>query len=300
MIKQIYMATYSIKDLENLSGIKAHTIRIWEKRYNLVCPQRTDTNIRYYTDEDLKRLLNISILNKRGFKISKIADLNSDQLSEHIWNLSTQTYNTEAQIENMVIAMVDLDEVKINQILSDSIDKVGFETTILNLIYPFFNRVGILWQTGNINPAQEHFISNLIRQKMLAAIDKLYINPEVKNKTFVLFLPEGELHEIALLFLYFLVKKQGFKVIYLGQSVPLSDLYEVQQSVHADYFITYFTSVQRLQEIEDILNSLSDKFRKSKILVAGSHMESYYKELPNNVEKVVTISEMMTYLKEYV
>ena len=153
------MSTYSIKDLEQISGIKAHTIRIWEKRYNIVSPLRTNTNIRFYTDGDLKRLLNVSILNRNGFKISNIVRLSKEEILRSVMETSISYMNFESQIENLVIAMIDMDEIKFEKTLSNSILKLGFEETVSNIIFPFLEKTGILWQIGTINPAQEHFIS---------------------------------------------------------------------------------------------------------------------------------------------
>ena len=167
------MATYSIKDIEHLSGIKAHTLRIWEKRYNIIVPKRTQTNIRYYDDEDLKRLLNVSVLNRYGYKISSIANLHEKEIRNEILAITSKYGDLSAQIENLIVAMVDFDKAYFDKIFNKSIMSRGLEETMLKVIYPFFEKIGILWQTGNINPAQEHFISNLIRQKLIVAIDDL-------------------------------------------------------------------------------------------------------------------------------
>ncbi|MFW5979061.1 MAG: MerR family transcriptional regulator, partial [Bacteroidia bacterium] len=220
IIQSSKMATYSIRELEKLSGIKAHTIRIWEKRYKIIQPKRTGTNIRYYSNNDLKKLLNITILNRQGWKISDIAKLSDEELNRKVKDFSYDSKDTESQIEKLVIAMVDLDEVKFDQILSNAIMHDGFEQTIINLIFPFFKKIGLLWQTGSINPAQEHFVSNLFRQKLMVAIDNLKIPDRKDAKKFILFLPEKEFHELGLLFYSYLIKKSGHSVIYLGSSVP--------------------------------------------------------------------------------
>jgi len=223
------MANYSIRDLEKLSGIKAHTIRIWEKRYQLIQPRRTSTNIRYYSDNELKKLLNISILHRHGYRISKIAQLDNDEIHERIREITNEGCDFISQVENLVIAMIELDENKFEKILSKSIIRIGFEETIIKLVYPLFEKIGILWVTGTINPAQEHFMSNLIRQKLVSAIDGQISSDSSASKKFILFLPEGELHELGLLFYSFMLKKSGHQVIYLGQSVPFHDLIEINE-----------------------------------------------------------------------
>ena len=171
------MANYSIRDLENFTGIKAHTLRIWEKRYNIVKPKRTCTNIRYYDDEDLKKLLNISILNRNGIKISNIVEMSDQAISEKVMSFASTKTDTDTQVESLVVAMIDLDERKFEKIFTTAVLRLGFEETVLRILYPFFERIGILWQIGTISPAQEHFISNLIRQKLIVAregLEELY------------------------------------------------------------------------------------------------------------------------------
>lgn len=236
------MGHYSIKDLEKLSGVKAHTIRIWEKRFNIIKPNRTETNFRYYDDEQLKKLLNISLLNNYGYKISKIAKLAESDICREVQKVASGEKNYDAQIENMVVAMIEMDEEKFEVLLTDFISRYGFENAMMNVIYPFFDKIGVLWQTGNISPAQEHFVSNLVRQKLIVAIDGLSRKTILGCKSFLLFLPEGELHEIGLLFTNYLLRKYGHKVIYLGQSLPLEDLAKVVRTRNPDYLITYITS----------------------------------------------------------
>ncbi|MEX0883706.1 MAG: MerR family transcriptional regulator, partial [Cyclobacteriaceae bacterium] len=204
------MKYYSIKDLEQLSGIKAHTLRIWEQRYKILKPKRTETNIRYYDDDDLKLILNVALLNDNGFKISKIAKLNMEDIKSEILKLTERSFKFDDQIHALIIAMVELDEERFEKIISTNILKIGFELTMINIIYPFLSKIGILWQTGSIHPGQEHFISNLVRQKLIVAIDgQMYTGG---GKKFLLFLPEGELHEISLLFSSYLLKSNGHKV----------------------------------------------------------------------------------------
>jgi DNA-binding transcriptional MerR regulator len=242
LLNEYIMGHYSIKDLEKLSGVKAHTIRIWEKRFNIIKPSRTETNFRYYNDEQLKKLLNISLLNNYGYKISKIACLCESEICKEVEKVASGEKVYDAQIEQLIVSMIAMDEEKFEQHLTILILKDGFEDAMLNVIYPFFDKIGILWQTGNITPAHEHFVSNLIRQKLIVAIDGLLKNTLTDAKSFLLFLPEGELHEIGLLFTNYLLRKHGHRVIYLGQSLPLKDLAHVVRNRKPDYLITYITS----------------------------------------------------------
>jgi len=280
------MSKYSIRELERLSGIKAHTIRIWEKRYKVIEPSRTDTNIRYYSDEDLKKLLNIATLNRKGMRISDIACLTEKDLNKKVMEYSYSSRDIESQIEQMVIAMVDLDESKFSQLLNTAIMHDGFEKVIINIIFPFFEKIGIFWQTNSINPAQEHFVSNLFRQKLMAAIDNLMIPDKDNARKFVLFLPEDEFHELGLLFYNYLIKKAGHSVIYLGTSVPLKDLEMTAKKIKPDYLFTTIAAVLDGEELEDYLSSLSQKFKDQTIFVAGLKIYSNDFSLPKNVEKV--------------
>ena len=280
------MAHYSIKDLEKLTGIKAHTLRIWEKRYNLLEPKRTTTNIRFYDDEDLKRILNVALLNRNGIKISRIAELNKGEISEKISDLARNHPDTENQIDNLVMSMIDLDEKKFGKVLSRSTQLRGFEDTVLHLIYPFFEKVGVLWQTGVVNPAQEHFVTNLIRQKLISAIDRLTENDQPGARRFIMFLPEGELHEISLLFYYYLAKKRGQKVVYLGQSVPFKDLSAVVHIKPCDYILTSFSSTFSGININEYLGRLSETFKQQSIFFTSFDYENMSRRFPANVTRI--------------
>lgn len=278
------MANYSIKDLERLTGIKAHTIRIWEKRYNLIEPERTSTNIRAYCDAELKKLLNISILNKSGYKISKIANLTQDEIAENINKLSESSTDAVSQIENLAIAMIDIDEIKFEKILSRSIIQLGFEDTVNRILRPFFVKIGLMWQTGSINPAQEHFVTNLVRQKMLVAIDSQITGTSPNSKNFTLFLPEGEMHEIGLLFANYLIRKRGHNVVYLGQNVPINDLIEVERIRPSDYMLTSFITSLTECNLLGYLYQITDSYPEKKVFVTGEQAEAMAENLPENIK----------------
>lgn len=290
------MIRYSINDLEKITGIKAHTIRIWEKRYNVVTPSRTDTNIRYYNDEDLKKLLNISTLNKHGLKISEIVKLSNEDMREKILEISHNSNDYESSINNLIVSMIEIDEDKFEKVLGSSIIKIGFEKTITHIIYLFLEKVGILWQVGTINPAQEHFITNLIRQKLIIAIDGQESSPKPDAKTFLLFLPEKELHELGLLFYTYIIKKAGHRVIYLGQSVPLKDVLEVIKIRNADYMITYFVAALESREIPEYLKTISEGFSHKDIFIAGCQVPELISTLPVNIKPLQDAEEFKSYL----
>lgn len=291
------MANYSIKDLERLSGIKAHTIRIWEKRYGLLNPERTDTNIRHYSDADLKRILNVSILNRHGIKISHIASLKEKEMAEKVVIISSDTSDYESLIERLVISMVDLDQDKFEKLLSRSIMQMGFEDAILEIVYPFLEKIGILWQTGAINPAQEHFISHLIRQKIIVGIDSVIPANHPSPKHFLLYLPEGELHELGLLFYCYILKKRGHKVTYLGQWVPLSDMASASTVLHIDYLLTSIVAVYSGTDLMDYLLKLSATFHNKTIFISGYQVSQISGTLPGNIIRLSGSQELLHHIQ---
>jgi DNA-binding transcriptional MerR regulator len=267
------MSVYSIKDLEKLSGIKAHTIRIWEKRYGIIEPHRTTTNIRYYDDAQLKHLLNVSLLVNNGHKISKISQYATDDISNHILNLydnptGTEEVASEADLNILIVAMMDLDEEMFEKVFSRSVMRLGFIDTVTHLVYPFLEKVGILWGINYINPAQEHFISNLIRQKLIVAVDGLSLNKE-SDKNFLLILPEQELHEVGLLMANYLLRANGCRTFYLGQSVPLIDIQKVCAISNPNYLLTFITTPKSAEEIELYLKELKRMAPGAQILLSG-------------------------------
>ena len=292
------MSTYSIKDLEQLSGIKAHTLRIWEQRYNLLQPKRTDTNIRFYDDDDLKLILNVALLNDNGVKISKIASMSPNELREEVMKLTERSLTHDDQIHALTICMIEMDEERFDKILSTNILKLGFEQTMLNVIYPFMSKIGVLWQTGAINPAQEHFISNLVRQKLIVAIDGQI--PQQGGKKFLLFLPEGELHEISILFASYLIKSKGNKVIYLGQSTPNDDLLSVFKLHQPEYLLTVITTSPSSEYVQEYINALADRFASAQILVTGYQVLGQDLRFPENVSQMSYIRDIKDLLEELI
>ncbi len=291
------MATYSIKDLERLINIKAHTIRMWEKRYSIVDPDRSKTNIRHYTDDDLKRLLNISILNRHGLKISKIACLSNEELNQKVIHAVVPGSDYLSQIESLVVAMIELNEQGFERILSQNILKIGFEATLYHVIYPFFERIGLLWQTGTVSPAQEHFISNLIRMKLCVAINSLPVAQNPHAKRIILFLPEWELHEIGLLTYYYLARLHGLKVFYLGQSVPANDLVNVARSVEPHVLATYFVSAVSNEKLEKYILELSSLFALNKLYISGMQIHNIHFSLPPNINVIVSALQFKAMLE---
>jgi MerR family transcriptional regulator, light-induced transcriptional regulator len=291
------MIRYSIKDLEKISGIKAHTIRIWEKRYNLISPSRTSTNIRFYNDEDLRRILNVSILNRYGFRISNIVSMSRDEVSQKLVEISNVDSSFTHEVESLVLAMIEMDESRFDKILSSSIIKFGFETTITGILSQFLEKIGILWQTGTITPAQEHFVSNLIRQKLILAIDGQLVPVKEKTLTFLLFLPEEEFHELGLLYCYYLIKKAGHKVLYLGQNVPMADLSDISGIKPFNFLMTSFTCAYSKEGLQELLDKLSSSFPDKTILIGGYQFHEFKPRLAANMKLMNSTLDVENFLK---
>lgn len=254
------MNRYSIAQVEALTGIKGHTIRIWERRYNFLEPERTSTNIRFYSDAELRKLLNVAILNKNGVKISRINKMSEAEISDAILKLTNQTGpELSEEINKLTLTMLDLDETEFEKVFQKQLVRFGLVKTITQVIYPFLNHVGVLWTTQKAMPAHEHFVSNLIRQKIIAAIDSLPAAP-ADARSILLFLAEEEDHEIGLLLASFILKDLGWRVFYLGQNVPTENVLEVVRMKKPSYLLTILTSpVTRRyeQHIDELRSNIS-------------------------------------------
>lgn len=261
------MSIYSIKDLEKLSGIKAHTIRIWEQRYGLIKPNRNCNNIRYYDDEQLRKLLNYALLNKNGYKISHICKLSPDEIAEISTSL-TELDQESAQTDGLTVAMVNMDEEKFHNIVDAKIESIGFEKAMLEIIFPFLDKLYMFWLTGYINSAHENFISNLIRQKVIVSIDKLHSDFKEKRR-FLLYLPEGEQHELSLLFMHYLLKSRSFKVVYLGPNISLQDIAYTYSQNKPDYIFTILSETFTKKPILSYIEELSKYCPKATLLISG-------------------------------
>ena len=265
---------FSIKDLENLSGIKAHTIRIWEKRYNLFKPNRTDTNIRYYSTASLQKILNISFLNKNGYKISKIASLDENEISSLVKEIAESKDPNNHSINLLKLAMINFDQSLFNKTFYKLEEEMSFKTIFFDVFIPLLDHIGLLWQTDTITPAHEHFVVEIIKKKILVETEKAYkINtPDLSQKPYALFLPDNEMHELGLLFTNLELTLKGKHVIYLGQSVPIKSL-EFLLTKHKDItFISNFTVSPENENVEDYFNNFSStllKKNKCKLLVSG-------------------------------
>jgi MerR family transcriptional regulator, light-induced transcriptional regulator len=287
----IIMNAFTIKDLENLSGVKAHTIRIWEQRYSFLKPQRTGTNIRYYNNDELKTILNVALLNKYGYKISHINKMDADEIGKNIISLSHQQAQQERLVNQLIVYMVELELYNFEKLLNEQTALKGIETSITDIIFPFLEKIGILWVTNHINPAQEHLVTNIIRQKLIVGIDSLVINKH-SDKTALLFLPEGEHHELGLLYVYYLMKKHAINVLYLGADVPLIDLTFIVNRKNPDYLYTHLTSTSVNFNFERFLNNLHSRIPHTPVYFSGPIVHSYKKSVPTNIQFKKSLSEV--------
>lgn len=269
---------FSIKDLENLSGIKSHTIRIWEKRYQIFNPNRTETNIRFYSIAELQKLLNISFLNKYGYKISRIAVFSENDLNDLVKKVYSEKNEASFSINVLKIAMINFDAVLFNKSYNELLKTKNFSAIFLEVYVPFLREIGLLWQTSSIKPIHEHFISYLIYQKLIENISLSQVESEIINadKTFVLFLPENEVHEISLMFINYQLIKKGYHTIYLGSSVPFSDLLEINKLYDNLCYVSYFTVIPSVDEIDGYLNDFYNailKVSSSKLFLSGNQCQ---------------------------
>ena len=291
--------SFSIRDMENLSGIKAHTIRIWEKRYNLFKPERTSTNIRTYSLASLQKLLNITLLYNNGFKISKIAKIPEEQIPEKVHEIIANTSENSHAINAIKLAMVNFDQNLFYETYNSLLAEKSFKTVFYEVFIPLLTELGLLWQTDTISPAHEHFITNLIKQKIYVHTEKLQTKPPTRHdKVFALFLPENEIHEIGLLYVNYEILLKGYKTIYLGRTMPLENLSDLLKYYDNLCFVSYFTvspTKDRLEKyIADFSNNLN-RHGESRLWVLGRQVRQLeLKELP----PVVTIFESIEELSK--
>lgn len=290
---------FTIKDLENISGIKAHTIRIWEKRYNLLTPQRTETNIRYYSHQNLQKLLNIVLLNKNNFKISKIAEMSDEAIVLNSRELAFKVAVNDEAINSFKLSMFQFDKVLFNNTYNKLLHKKTFREIFKEVFIPFLEHIGLLWQTDTLLPAHEHFISNLISQKIQINTEKLQYNVTSNGKTYVLFLPENEIHELGLLYLNYELVLRGNQTIYLGQSLPLNNLNYFFDSNQEVCFVTSMTVQPYDEKLADYFYEIDDILKNSKhslIAIGRKAMDVVSYDFKSDISLYPSVSELLKVL----
>lgn len=284
--------------MENLSGIKAHTIRIWEKRYNLFAPERTTTNIRTYNLGSLQKLLNITLLYNNGYKISKIAKLDESQIPVLVREIVSTNSEKGHAINAFKLAMVNFDQALFLNTYNSLLAERSFREIFNEVLIPLLNELGLLWQTDTISPAHEHFITHLIKQKIYINTEKLQIlEPTKKDKVFALFLPENEIHEIGLLYINYEITLRGYKSIYLGQTMPIENLVDLLKYYDNVHFVSYFTVSPTKDDLNQYFNEFSRTLNlsgNSKLYVLGHQIQHIREEeLPSSIKVFNSIEHLL-------
>ena len=274
------MGSFSISDLEQLSGVKAHTIRMWEQRYGLLRPVRTSTNIRTYCDSDLRRLLNVTTLCGRGKRISQVAKLTDAEIAQAVLACCDDAHDYNQQVNNLLAAVLAFDEDRINSLLSTAARQLGFEEMMLRVAYPLLQRIGLMWLAETMNPAQEHLLSHVLRQKLMAATDALAPVAADKARRWLLFLPENELHELALLFMNYALRARGHHTLYLGQNLPIAELAVVYPAYRPDMVVTVLTSQPERTRLPEFARSMATACPGAKLVLYGPLARQEGLELP--------------------
>jgi MerR family transcriptional regulator, light-induced transcriptional regulator len=276
------MLAYSISDLENLTGIKAHTLRIWEKRYGIIQPKRTDTNIRYFTEDDVRKILHITLLNKKGFKISKIAKMSEPEIRKQVATYSDVSPDFEDQLDGLMISMFELDASKFNIILDTQIQNMGFENTIESIIYPMLDKLSMMWMAGSVKIVHETFVTHTISRKIIQQIE--YAQPRNYNDNFkfVLFLPENENNELTMLFAEYILTRAQIPVVNLGSQVKLIDVLEAAHIFNATHIFTIFNDSFSETPLQPYINELARNLTQSQLLVTGYSPVKQNVILPQN------------------
>ncbi|MEX0274428.1 MAG: MerR family transcriptional regulator [Flavobacteriaceae bacterium] len=288
---------FTTADLEHISGVKAATIRMWEKRYQLFRPRKALRNIRSYDLEQLQKLLNITLLIKNGHKISKIALLSDKAITLTSQELIHGRFSNAKGLSDLKMAMYRLDQDLFEQSYLALLKKASFDSVFQEVFVPFLHFIGLLWQTNSIKPIHEHFISNLISQK-IQQNTRLHPLPGQKRKTFVLFLPENEIHELGLLYLNYYIQHKGHRTVYLGRNIPLTDLNHVQEIFPHCEIVGYFTLMQPEKELVEFFASIQKNFERhgNKLLfVVPPPMESMDVTFGPQVKVFTQLKHILTY-----
>ncbi len=280
----------TIRELEELTGIKAHTIRVWEQRYDFLKPCRTKSNIRYYCGAELRLLQDVALLNKAGFKISKINEWKPEELREKACGLEEDILQLENKVNEMITAMIDLDMVRFQELIEDHSSQYGINRTIRELIHTFLVKSKLLWQTGHLNQASEMLAANIIRQKLIVAIE-LSVPKTEEDKTVLLFLPENDHKELGLLYAYYVLKSRGYDTLYLGDNVPLKDLVHIVKQKDPDIIFTHLVNSEKPFRVDSYLAALTEELPEAEIIVSGKP-QSTKRNINKNVRFIEEINEL--------
>lgn len=281
--------TYSIKDLENLSGIKAHTIRIWEKRYNILEPMRTDTNIRLYNPENLQKLLNITLLHGYGYKISTISKYPAEKIPQLVSEIvSAKSAKTHA-ISSFKVAMLNFDQSHFLNTYNKLLSEKSFREIFNDVLLPLLKELGSLWLSGTITPAQEHFICNLIRHKLIINIENAQLVKPIKtDRVFVLYLPSGEIHDLALMYINYEFLLNGFQTVYLGTNIPMENLKDLQKNFNAITYVSYLTVQPEANFVNEYVELMNKEVmhENSELWLAGKQTKNITSKISDSRNRI--------------
>jgi DNA-binding transcriptional MerR regulator len=289
------MVVYSIKDLENLTGVKAHTLRIWEQRYGIIEPKRTETNIRYYLEEDLKYILKVALLNKNGVKISKIACLSKEEIIRKTAEIADFSPLMGDTLDGLTMSILNLDEFKLNHILEAHINQIGFEAAFERVIFPLLDKISYMWMMGSMTKVHETFLTNMIIRKTVAQIDKCPLINECKNPLIILFLLEGENQDLIIHFMNYLLRRMGFRVMNLGKNVTIDQVKEACELTNADYVFTIFNELFSEGKLQEQINLMSTNLCKCKFLISGYQTLNQQIIAPENCQVLPGLKEIKSY-----
>lgn len=293
------MVIYSIKEIEKLCGVKAHTLRIWEKRYGIIAPDRTDTNIRFYRECHLKKILNISFLNRNGLKISKIAQLSDEEMQRKVSVLSSVHVSFEDQLDALVLSLLELDSYNFNKILDQHIKQTGFEKTMIEMVYPLMDKLNIMWLAGSLKTVHEVFMTSSVKAKIIAATEKLDFNKSQSKASVLLYLPNKEDHELSLLFLNFLLKKHEFQVCNMGANVELEQIVEAYEICSPDFIFTIINDTLESGKLSIYLSEIHRQCPQSKILITGRQAAQQRLKDTDYLKVLKSLSDTLSFIQAY-
>ena len=292
------MAIYSIGDLAKLSGVKAPTLRMWEQRYGVLEPKRTAANVRYYDDDDVRHLLNVALLNRNGLRISQIARLSERELTRRVAELASVSDEATTQLDALTLSMLEMDEERFDRILSLNIRQVGFEAAMMTVIFPFLEKLSVLWLTGSVKPVQEAFTSGLIRRKLHVAIDELP-HPPAGAPRLMLFLPDGERQEMSLVLLHYLARSRGYRVFYLGRDNGVADVADAHAIIRPDYAFTMLTEGYTGGAVADFARELLASCPDTMLLLSGYQAAVQRVPADERLRVLRSMAETLDYLEAH-
>jgi MerR family transcriptional regulator, light-induced transcriptional regulator len=293
------MINYSINDIEKLSGVKAHTIRIWEKRYNILPTRKTETNIRYYLEEDLQLILNIAHLNRSGTKISKIACMKSEEIQQKVAGLHDVHSAFESELNGLMLSLLDLNEYRFLKIINHNIRAKGFENTLDEVIYPLLDKLGEMWMAGSVKAVHESFINNIVRRKISIEIDKLTIEYNDDSPKFLIYLPEYENHELSILYAFYILKKYGANTLYLGPQISLIDVKDAVEIFKPHYIFTLFNDGYSEAPLQPYIDELTKIAPEAKVLLTGYKVFQQKINISSQVKRINTLKSIKEFLPNH-